>query len=77
MSEQIDTLYIKAFNNAFVLSEFNAHLLEKILQTTTENNYIQGLKDGKTIFDLTRQKSRLKDIENLRNSKNIDRDLTR
>jgi hypothetical protein len=75
MSEKINEIYIKAFNQAYLLAKYKSDLIAKILESKHENEYIQGLRDGKETFELTLQNSRLKEIELLHSSRNKDKGL--
>ncbi len=68
--------YIKGFNNAYFLAEYNPTLIEMLIRTETDNDFLQGLRDGKKTYELEQQKSRIKELQKLR-SKNQDKDLER
>jgi hypothetical protein len=76
MEQALSSHYIKGFNNAYFLAEHNSALIEMLIRTETDNDFIQGLKDGKKTYDLEQQKSRIKELQKLR-SKNQDKDLER
>lgn len=67
--------YIKGFNDGYLLKEHKPELLENILNTTSSNDYIQGLKDGEREFKQQKVKSRTQELEDLKSSKSKKRDL--
>lgn len=71
--------YIKGFNHGYILKEHKPELIENILSTTTKNEYLQGMQDGKDTFEQKRTKSRLNDLHELeaKKEKNKDLDLER
>lgn len=69
--------YIKGFNDGFILKKYKPELLENILNTTSSNDYIQGLKDGEREFKQQKVKSRTQELENLKSSKSKNIDLER
>jgi hypothetical protein len=74
MEAALSNLYIKGFNNGYFLAEHNPPLIEKLVQTETNLEYIQALRDGKKTFELEKQKVRIKEIKNLRKGKSLDRE---
>jgi hypothetical protein len=66
--------YIKGFNHAYILVKHEPKLIESILKTTSVNNYIQGLKDGKLNFEQKRVKSRLQDLNKIHSKKEKNHD---
>jgi hypothetical protein len=73
--DMISEKYIKGFNQAFLLKEHNPDLIDGLLTTTSNNDYIQGLKDGAQTFELQKTTSRTKQLENLKSRRDKDRDL--
>lgn len=67
--------YIKGFNDGYLLKEHKPELLENILNTTSSNDYIQGLKDGEREFKQQKVKSRTQELEDLKSSKSKKRNL--
>jgi len=67
--------YIKGFNDGYLLKEHKPELLENILNTTSSNDYIQGLKDGEREFKEQKVKSRTQELEDLKSSKSKKRNL--
>jgi hypothetical protein len=61
--------YIKGFNNGYLLKEHKPQLLKNIMNTTSTNDYILGLKDGERIFDQQKSKSRSKELNDLKSNK--------
>lgn len=68
--------YIKGFNDGYLLKEHKPELLENILNTTSTNDYIQGLKDGEREFKKQKVKSRTQELKSSR-TKNRDLGLER
>ncbi|MBX2826545.1 MAG: hypothetical protein KTR22_00175, partial [Flavobacteriaceae bacterium] len=60
MNEGINDIYVKAFNQAYLLAKFNVSLLDKILSSNQEGNYFDGLRDGKKTFEQERARQRQK-----------------
>jgi len=77
MSDSINNIYIQALNNAYLLSKYKSKLIDTILKSPNDSIYFQGLRDGKKIYDLQHDKSRLRDLERLRNKSTRDRGLER
>ena len=73
------TPHLKGFNHGYILKEHKPQLVENILNTTTKNDYIQGMQDGKKTFEQKRVQSRFQDLEDIevRKGKNHDFDLER
>ncbi len=69
--------YIKGFNDGYLLKEHKPELLENILNTTSSNDYIQGLKDGENEFKQQKVKSRTQELEDLKKSKSRTIDFER
>lgn len=67
--------YLKGFNDGYILKEQKPDLLENILNTTSSNDYIQGLKDGEREFKKQKVKSRTQELDDLKSSKSKKRDL--
>lgn len=74
--ETIKEKYLKGFNHAYLLKQHKPQLIENILKTTSENDYIQGLKDGKHIYEQQKTKSRFQELDDLKN-RDQDRELER
>lgn len=72
MSDSINDIYLKAFNNGYLLARYNTALLEKILESNNKVKYILGLKDGKNAFEIQQKKSREKDIQRLSSDRKND-----
>lgn len=69
--------YIKGFNDGYLLKEHKPKLLKSILNTTSTNDYIQGLKDGEREFKQQKVKLRTQELDDLKNSKSNNIDLER
>ena len=69
--------YIKGFNDGFILKKHKSELLENILNTTSSNDYIQGLKDGEREFKKQKVKSRTQELDDLKKSKSKNIDFER
>lgn len=67
--------YIKGFNDGFILKEHKPELLENILNTTSSNDYIQGLKDGELEFKQQKVKSRTQELNHLKSLKTKNRNF--
>lgn len=67
--------YIKGFNDGYLLKEHKPELLENILNITSSNDYIQGLKDGEREFKQQKVKSRTQELDDLKSSKSKKRNL--
>ncbi len=76
MGNTISKKYLKGFNNAYFLAQHNRGLIDKILLTSSENDYMQGLIDGRNTYDQEQKQNRLKEIQRLK-GKNQERDLER
>lgn len=69
--------YIKGFNDGYILKAHKPELLENILNTTSSNDYIQGLKDGESEFNQQKVKSRTQELDDLKSSKSKNIDFER
>ena len=67
--------YIKGFNDGYILKEHKPELLENILNTTSSNDYIEGLKDGEREFKQQKVKSRTQELDDLKSLKSKKRNL--
>jgi hypothetical protein len=65
--------YVKGFNHAYLLAKYKPELLKSILNTKSQNDYIQGLYDGKVEFEKSKVKSRSQELKNLRFRKDINK----
>jgi len=76
MSDQIDKGYLKGFNHGYLLTEHTPVLVNQLLETPSNNIYVDGLRDGHKSFELSQSKSRLKEIEKIRTQKgkNLDQE---
>lgn len=67
---ELTETYLKGFNRAYVLAQHTPDLLEKLLVTQTENDFIQGMRDGKNVFEQEQSQNqsndRLNQLSNLR-----------
>tara|TARA_B100000780_G_C21111717_1_gene449297 strand:+ start:1742 stop:1969 length:228 start_codon:yes stop_codon:yes gene_type:complete len=72
----VDEKYLKGFNDGFLLKEHKPKLIEIILTTKTNNQYIEGLKDGKNAFEKNKLKLRYLELTKS-HFKNQDRDIER
>jgi hypothetical protein len=72
--ETIKEKYIKGFNHAYLLKQHKPKLIESILNTTSNNDYIQGLKDGERIYAQQKLKSRSQELKDLSAHKSRDQD---
>jgi hypothetical protein len=77
--EKENSKYIKGFNHAYLLAKYKPELIKSIATTKSQNEYVQGLKDGKDTFEQNKTKSRFQEIEKLRSQKekNRGKDLER
>jgi hypothetical protein len=71
--------YIQGFNNGYVLAKHKQKLLNTISQNLNpNNNYLEGLLEGKNQLEFEQGKEKLSEIEELRSqSKNYDKELDR
>lgn len=73
--EKLNEKYLRAFNHSFLLKQYNPDLIDGLLTTTSNNDYIQGLKDGAQTFEQQKTKSRTQQLQNLKSRRDKDRDL--
>lgn len=63
--------YIQAFNNGYILAQHETKLLNAIFQNLTpNNNYLEGIFEGKKQLEFDQGKEKLSEIEVLRNQSN-------
>lgn len=76
--ENFTKKYLKAFNDGYLLAKHYPNLLNSILLTNSENEYITGLNDGKKVYDLEQSKSRrLQEIQDIQSRNLKDKGLER
>ncbi|MCI2229956.1 hypothetical protein MC378_12330 [Polaribacter sp. MSW13] len=73
--EKENPKYIKGFNHAYLLVKYKPEIIKSLTNIKTQNDYIQGLKDGNDIFEQSRIKSRLYDLRQLETKRDKDHDL--
>lgn len=69
--------YINGVNYAYVLAKHQPQLLDNLLKSESRNDYFIGLQDGKRLYEQERSKSRLNELNNLKNKKTRDKDIKR
>lgn len=72
--EKENIQYVNGFNHAYLLAKHKPELIKNIVKTKNQNDYIQGLIDGKNAFEQNKVKSRITEIEKLRSHKDKNRD---
>lgn len=77
MEETVSKKYLKGFNDAYLLAEHKPKLVEQLLKTTTENEYLQGMRDGKRTFEQEKTQSRYQELDDLRSQNDREQDLER
>ncbi len=73
--EKLNEKYLRGFNHAYLLKQHNPKLIEKLLSTTSNNDYIQGLKDGAQTLEQQKTKSRTQQLQDLKSRRDKDRDI--
>lgn len=73
----IEEKYVTGFNHAYILKQHKPKLIESILNTTSDNDYIQGLKDGERCVELDKRRSRFQELNDLNTDKSLDQELER
>jgi hypothetical protein len=69
--------YQKGFNDGHRLAQYQPELWEKVKSSLSqENDYEKGLIEGALEFQQNKEKTRGEELENIRNGKDKDRDLT-
>ena len=62
-----EKLYIQAFNNGYVLAQYEPDFSNILTQNlTATNNYLQGFFEGKKQGELEKSKDQLSEIRQLR-----------
>jgi len=77
MEESVHPQYLKGFNDAYLLAQHKPQLIEQLLKVATENDYFQGMKDGKYTFEQEQSQNRLQELKNLNSHLNKDNALER
>lgn len=73
MMEINEKLFIKGFNDAYILASHDPNLLNAILHNISPiNSYVSGLNSGQMEFELEKN---VHDLAKLRQSRNQDKDL--
>lgn len=67
MKEQ-EELYIRGFNNGYILKKFEPTLLAAVLNNLSPTTpYLDGLLSGKDQFELEKFEKQVEDLDDLRN----------
>ncbi|MEM7085246.1 MAG: hypothetical protein AAF489_03640 [Bacteroidota bacterium] len=74
MSDEINDIYIRAFNHAYLIAKYKSELARNILHTKNNGIYIQGFKDGRDQFNKDQMQSRLKEIESIKSREDRDQE---
>lgn len=77
MSEEINDIYVKAFNQAYLLSKYNSELIEKILESKNEGIFFEGFEDGRKTYKKEISQSRSNELRKLQDEKQQNRKLER
>lgn len=75
--DKIIEKYIKGFNHGFLLNRYQSQLMESLMNSTSNNDYINGLKDGARMYEKQKTTSRTQQIQNLKMRRDKDQDLER
>ncbi|KJJ39886.1 hypothetical protein MB09_01570 [Aequorivita vladivostokensis] len=70
-------LYIKGFNNGYFLAKYNPSLIEQLVQTESNIEYIGALRDGSRTFHLEIKKNKISELANLRSRNLGKKDMKR
>ena len=74
--------YVQGFNASYLITDHKPKLIEALLEFKINNDYFQGMKDGKLTLEkekgkvLSKKKSRLQELKQNR-PKNRNRDFER
>ena len=67
--EQQNTRYQEGFNNGYLLAKYEPLLLDKLAkQLSSENDYLEGIFDGKGEYDIERFQIETNELKNIRNN---------
>jgi hypothetical protein len=77
--ENHDNLFIRGFNNGYLLAKREPELAIKMIKSTTPNNeYLKGFTSGKQEFEMEKIRQKLKGTSDKKNpSKEITKDKGR
>ena len=75
MRDPIDDIYIKTFNQAYLLANYNIVMIEKIIASKNDGRYFEGLRDGKLTFEKEQKRNRLNDLKRINPGRNKNLDL--
>lgn len=76
METKLTKEYVKGFNQSYLLAMHKPSLLAKIVKTENKNLFLQGMKDGKQVYeneiskDNSRKQSRLDELNQNRDFEN-------
>lgn len=71
--ERSEQLFIKGFNNGYLLAKHEPALLTSMLNNIQPlTNYINGIKSGKLAFELKFAQDRLSELNELKDKKSPD-----
>ncbi|WP_298508200.1 hypothetical protein [uncultured Kordia sp.] len=69
--------YINGVNHAYILAQHQPTLLKQLLESKTQNDYFIGLQDGQRMYEQSRSKSRLQQLNKIKGNKAKDKDQER
>lgn len=81
MDNTISNKYVKGFNASYLIAEHKPKLIDSLLKSEINTDFMEGMRDGKLTFDkdktksLSKKKSRLQELDDLRSDKGQDLEL--
>lgn len=75
MDNSTSKKYVKGFNASYIIAKYKLKLIETLLKSEINNDYLQGMKDGKLTLEkekdkiLSKKKSRLQELKKLSSRK--------
>ena len=75
MNDEINDIYLKAFNHAYLISKYESELAKKLVSNKNDGIYFQGFEDGRNQFVSERSQSRSSELDLLK--RKDDHDLER
>jgi len=72
MDNSISKKYAKGFNASYLIAEYKPKLIDSLLKSEINNDFMRGMKAGKQMLEkeknkvLSKTKSRLQELQNTR-----------
>ncbi len=72
---KVNEQYLKGFNYAYLLAQHKSELMSKLLETSSSNEFIKGLRGGRDTFEQSKLKDRTQVLNEIHKERDQDREL--